>query len=203
MGCHTIILTLSLPFYLSIPPPLNCQALCSSELTLEETKVWLTSRDRNHHSLLLFGLSPPATGLAGAGDDCSFPSTAPTSRPHHKRTRVHSLLQGLQPMLRETTQTHFEETLRAAALTMPEPLQLWQCWTLVPGSWPLPSQRWQAASMLMPTSLLTPFAAWVNVSSMMYCRKKMQHIQTIWIWHHLSEAKAFLSPSGGRLQERS
>lgn len=55
------------------------------------------------------------------------------------------------------------------ALTMPEPLQLWQCWTLVPGSWPLPSQRRQAASILMDISLFTPFAAWVNVSSMTYC----------------------------------
>lgn len=62
-------------------------------------------------------------------------------------------------MFSATTQMRGEEAQWAGALTMPEPLQLWQCWTLVPGSWPLPSQRWQAASTLMETSLLTPFAA--------------------------------------------
>lgn len=62
----------------------------------------------------------------------------------------------------------------STALTMPEPLQWWQCWTLVPGSWPLPSQRWQAASVLMDISLLTPFAAWVNVSSMTYCANERE-----------------------------
>lgn len=51
---------------------------------------------------------------------------------------------------------------------MPEPLQWLQCWTLVPGSWPLPSQRWHSESTFSEISLLTPFAACVNVSSMMY-----------------------------------
>lgn len=64
------------------------------------------------------------------------------------------------------------------ALTMPEPLQWWQCWTLVPGSWPLPSQRWQTASVLTDISLLTPFAAWVNVSSMMYCAREREILFT-------------------------
>lgn len=52
-----------------------------------------------------------------------------------------------------------QDELIVGALTMPEPLQLWQCCTLVPGSCPLPSQRWQAVSMLTDISLLTPFAA--------------------------------------------
>lgn len=73
--------------------------------------------------------------------------------------------------------THLEKKrdrneMIVGALTMPEPLQLWQCCTLVPGSWPLPSQRWQAVSMLTDISLLTPFAAWVNVSSIMYYERE-------------------------------
>lgn len=64
------------------------------------------------------------------------------------------------------------KTYCVSVLTMPEPLQWLQCWTLVPGSWPLPSQRWQAASTLTVISLFTPFAAWVNVSSMIYWATK-------------------------------
>lgn len=52
-----------------------------------------TSRHRNHHSLLLLGLTPPSAGAAGVGDDRALTSTLPTCGAHHKRTRVYSLLQ--------------------------------------------------------------------------------------------------------------
>lgn len=135
--------------------------------------IRLTSRHRNHHSLLLLGLTPSSAGAAGAGDNSALTSTLATCGAHHKRTRVHSLLQEPQHkyMLGKSNKTkknqiQFER--RLVTLTMPEPLQWLQCWTLVPGSLPLPSQRWQVASILMDISLLIPFAAWVNVSSIMY-----------------------------------
>lgn len=54
----------------------------------------LTSRHRNHHSLLLLGLSPPTAGVARVGDDRAFTTAVTTSGAHHKRACVHSLLQG-------------------------------------------------------------------------------------------------------------
>lgn len=65
---------------------------------------------------------------------------------------------------------------------MPEPLQWLQCCTLVPGSWPLPSQRWHSESTFSEISLLTPFAACVNVSSMMYCKNtEKAREESLWI----------------------
>lgn len=52
----------------------------------------LTSRHRNHHRLLLLGLTPPSAGAAGAGNDRAFTSTLATCGAHHKRTRVHGFL---------------------------------------------------------------------------------------------------------------
>lgn len=132
----------------------------------------LTSRYRNHHRLLLFGLAPPTARPTGVGDDRSFATALTASGAHHKRTCVHGLLQGWRRAFRNATQRRCEGTESGGALTMPEPLQAGQRCTLLPGSWPLPLQCWQAASMLTEISLLTPFAAWVNVSSIMYCIQK-------------------------------
>lgn len=54
----------------------------------------LTSRHRNHHRLLLFGLAPPTARLTGAGDDRPFTAALAARGAHHKRTRAHGLLQG-------------------------------------------------------------------------------------------------------------
>lgn len=53
----------------------------------------LTSRHRNHHSLLLLGLTAPSTGTAGVGDNRALTSTVTTRGAHYKWARVHSLLQ--------------------------------------------------------------------------------------------------------------
>lgn len=54
----------------------------------------LTSGHRNHHALLLLGLTPPSAGAAGAGHNRAFTSTLTTCGAHHKRTCVYGLLRG-------------------------------------------------------------------------------------------------------------
>lgn len=73
------IISLTLLLLLSMPKTMMCMRL--------------TSGHRNHHGLLLLGLTPPSAGAAGAGDNRAFTSTLTTCGAHHKRTCVYGLLQ--------------------------------------------------------------------------------------------------------------
>lgn len=146
-----------------------------SNLLSTVEKRRLTSRYRDCHRLLLFGLAPPTAHLARVADDRSFAAALTASGAHHERARVHGLLRRRQHAGSEMQRCDALKDVGggvglggAGGLTMPEPLQAGQRCTLLPGSWPLPSQRWQAASMLREISLLTPFAACVNVRSITY-----------------------------------
>lgn len=154
----------------------------------------LTSRYRNHHRLLLFGLAPPTARPTGVGDDRSFAAALTASGAHDKRTRGHGLLQGWRHACSEMQRKDaLKEPKAGGALTMPEPLQAGQRCTLLPGSWPLPLQSWQAASILTEISLLTPFAAWVNVSSIMYCIPKENKSQVFKCKARWERRNSFLS----------
>lgn len=105
MGCHTIILTFSLPFYLSNHPSLNCQALCSSELTLEEksvtdqrgqepsqsSSVWsvpVHDRPGRGWRWLFLSLHSADKSTASQTDPCSQSPTGITARVERNNTNI-------------------------------------------------------------------------------------------------------------------